>query len=243
MKKLILSLLLIPCISCLTTSEVYLPHTSRIFHKKNCVGLHDPNPIKYSSAQVALNTGGVAACSVCIKDKDLGVKNQGYTVTNYATSGSSTVSSNSQKLPPAKSKSSVVANVLSGILVTLGIVALAAASSAATPTQTYTPTPNFTVQPTYSGLNSGGYPSSNYNAPSSVFNTTTPSYSTSGTSNNIGGTTFHNFDNVSGTSNQIGNTTFHNFSDGTTGTSNNIGGTTFHNFSGNSGTSNNIGGY
>jgi len=194
MKKLILSLLLIPCISCLTTSEVYLPHTSRIFHKKNCVGLHDPNPIKYSSAQVALNTGGVAACSVCIKDKDLGVKNQGYTVTNYATSGSSTVSSNSQKLPPAKSKSSVVANVLSGILVTLGIVALAAASSAATPTQTYTPTPNFTVQPTYSGLNSGGYPSSNYNAPSSVFNTTTPSYSSPSSSYNtssyVGGNSY-----------------------------------------------------
>ena len=166
MKKLILSLLLIPCISCLTTSEVYLPHTSRIFHKKNCVGLHDPNPIKYSSAQVALNTGGVAACSVCIKDKDLGVK----------------------------SKSSVVANVLSGILVTLGIVALAAASSAATPTQTYTPTPNFTVQPTYSGLNSGGYPSSNYNAPSSVFNTTTPSYSSPSSSYNtssyVGGNSY-----------------------------------------------------
>ena len=110
MKRLILSLLLIPCISCLTTSEVYLPHTSRIFHKKNCVDLHDPNPIKYSSAQVALNTEGVAACSVCIKDKDLEVK----------------------------SKSSVAIRVLGDILVFLGVVAIVAISASATPAQTYT---------------------------------------------------------------------------------------------------------
>jgi len=34
-----------------------------------------------------------------------------------------------------------------------------------------------------------------------------------GTSQNIGGTTFHNFGGTSGTSQNIGGTTFHNFSD------------------------------
>ena len=125
MKRLILSLLLIPCISCLTTSEVYLPHTSRIFHKKNCVDLHDPNPIKYSSAQVALNTEGVAACSVCIKDKDLEVK----------------------------SKSSVAIRVLGDILVFLGVVAIVAISASATPAQTYTIADNYEVSVTRKGSN------------------------------------------------------------------------------------------
>ena len=218
MKKLILSLLLIPCISCLTTSEVYLPHTSRIFHKKNCVGLHDPNPIKYSSAQVALNTGGVAACSVCIKDKDLGVKHQGYTVTNYATSGSSTVSSNSQKLPPAKSKSSVAIRVLGDILVFLGLATLVAISASAAPPQTYTPPSIYTPPSTYSSSYSGGYPSSNYSTlnsaystttpsystPSSVFNTTTPSYSTNTTTGTYIGNLSSNPYATNSTSNQYG---------------------------------------
>ncbi len=51
-----------------------------------------------------------------------------------------------------------------------------------------------------------------------------------GTSQRIGGTTFHNFDDgTTGTSQRMGGTTFHNFSDGTTGTSQRMGGTTFHN--------------
>ena len=194
-KKFFIILCLISMIGCTTTGQAYLPHTSRTFHaKKNCVGCYDPNPIVFQSVQHAASDSRIAPCSMCVKPKHYGSTNQGYTAINYAKSGSGTGGSNSQKLPPAKSKSSVVANVLSGILVTLGIVALAAASSAATPTQTYTPTPNFTVQPTYSGLNSGGYPSSNYNAPSSVFNTTTPSYSSPSSSYNtssyVGGNSY-----------------------------------------------------
>ncbi len=234
MKRLILSLLLIPCISCLTTSEVYLPHTSRIFHKKSCVGLHDPNPIVYTSARAALSTGGVAACSVCIKDKDLAMKHQGYTVTNYATPGSNPGSSNSQKLPPAKSKSSVAIRVLGDILVLLGLATLVAISASATPAQTYTPAPNFTVQPSYS--------SSNYSTPSSVFSTT----GTSSNSNYGGGTTYHSYsDGTTGTSsNYGGGTTYHSYSDGTTGTSSDYGGgTTYHSYSdGTTGTSSNYGG-
>jgi len=46
-----------------------------------------------------------------------------------------------------------------------------------------------------------------------------------------------------GSSQRVGNTTFHTFDDGTTATSQNVGGTTFHNFNnGSSGTSQNVGG-
>ncbi len=61
----------------------------------------------------------------------------------------------------------------------------------------------------------------------------------SGTSYQIGDTTFHNFGGKSGTSHQIGDTTFHNFG-GHLGTSHQIGNTTFHNFGGQSGTSQQI---
>ena len=109
MKTILIGIpLLLVFAGCLTTSEVYLPHTSRVFHKKNCVGLKDPSPIVYPSAQVALSTGGVEACSVCIKDRDYKVSNQGYTNINYAQPGMTT-GNTSQALPPASSTAHKIA--------------------------------------------------------------------------------------------------------------------------------------
>ncbi len=239
MKKLLCTLCIILMVGCTTTGQAYMPHTSRVFHaKKSCAGCYDPNPIVFQSVQAAASSSGIAPCLLCVKPKSLRAKNQGYTATNYATSGGNTGGSNSKNLPPAKSKSSVAARILGGVLVTLGIVAIAVASASATPTQTYTPTPNLALQPRYS--------SSDYSNPSSVFNTT-PSYGSSGTSSNFGGgTTYHNYsDGTSGTSSDYGSgTTYHSFSNGTTGTSSDYGGnTTYHNFSnGTTGTSSNYGG-
>ena len=80
-------LLLAGCLG-IGSKEVYLPHTSRIFHaKKSCPGCNDINPIVFQSVQNALNAGGISPCSVCVKGKHNAVKAQGYSVTNYATSG------------------------------------------------------------------------------------------------------------------------------------------------------------
>ena len=226
MKKLLIILCIVLMVGCTTTGQAYLPHTSRVFHaKKSCVGCYDPNPIVFQSVQAAANSSGIAPCSLCVKPKHLSPSNQGNPSTNYAQSGGS----NSQNLPPAKSKSSVVARVLAGVLLVVGLVAIAA-STGATPS-----VPNTTFHPTYSG--------SAYNTPSSVFNTTTPSYSTSGTSSRIGNTTYHDYsDGTTGTSSRIGNTTYHDYSDGTTGTSSRIGNTTYHDYSdGTTGTSSRIG--
>lgn len=58
----------------------------------------------------------------------------------------------------------------------------------------------------------------------------TTTFAFSGTSYEIGGTTFYNFnDGTTGSSYDIGDTTFYNI-DGRSGTSSNIGGTTFFNF-------------
>jgi hypothetical protein len=88
MKKLIIIpiLLLAGCMG-FGSKTVYLPHTSRIVHaKKSCPGCIDPSPITYPTIQAALGTGGITACSVCVKDKSYGkkVQGQGYTVTNYS---------------------------------------------------------------------------------------------------------------------------------------------------------------
>ena len=198
MKKLLIVLPLLFLFGCLTTSEVYLPHTSRIFHKKNCVGLNDPNPIKYPSAQAALSSGGVSPCSICIK-------------TNKYVYPSNYNAGYNQYTPPSYNSS-------------------------------YTQFPSHYSNHPTSNQNSGQNLFGDSVSGGSTFQTT-PNYGTSGTSTNISGTTFHNFDSVSGTSTKIGSTTFHNFSDGTSRTSTNIGGTTFHNVDGNSVTSTNIGGY
>jgi len=67
MKKFFIILSLIFLIGCLTTNQVYLPYTSPIFHKKDCVALrNNPSSIKYPSVQSAINSG-VTACSICIK--------------------------------------------------------------------------------------------------------------------------------------------------------------------------------
>ena len=87
-KLLIISILLLSGCLGLGSKEVYLPHTSRVFHaKKSCPGCNDINPIIFQSLQNALNSSGISPCSVCIKDKHYAVKGQGYSVTNYATSG------------------------------------------------------------------------------------------------------------------------------------------------------------
>ena len=80
-------LLLAGCLG-IGSKEVYLPHTSRIFHaKKSCPGCNDINPIVFQSVQNALNVGGISPCNVCVKSNHYAVKGQGYSVTNYATSG------------------------------------------------------------------------------------------------------------------------------------------------------------
>jgi hypothetical protein len=88
MKKLLIIpiLLLAGCMG-LGSKTVYLPHTSRVVHtKKSCPGCIDPSPITYPTIQAALGTGGITACSVCVKGKSYGkkVQGQGYTVTNYS---------------------------------------------------------------------------------------------------------------------------------------------------------------
>ena len=166
MKKILCTLCIILMVGCTTTGQAYLPHTSRVFHaKKSCVGCYDPNPIVFQTVQAAANSSGIAPCSMCVKPKSLSSKNQGYTATNYATLGSNTGSSNSQKLPPAKSKSSVAARILGGILVTLGIVAIAVASSA-------TPNTSYATQSTNPNTAGGLNTSSNPYMP----NTTTGTY-------------------------------------------------------------------
>jgi len=66
----------------------------------------------------------------------------------------------------------------------------------------------------------------------------------SGSSTDIGDTTFYNFDNVSGSRQSIGKTGFYNFSDGSSTTRNSVGSTDF--YSGSipslSGSTNTIGG-
>jgi len=50
----------------------------------------------------------------------------------------------------------------------------------------------------------------------------------SGSSTDIGNTTFYNFDNVSGSRQSIGKTGFYNFSDGSSTTRNSVGSTDFY---------------
>jgi hypothetical protein len=87
-KFLIIPILLLAGCLGIGSKEVYLPHTSRIFHaKKSCPGCNDINPIVFQSVQNALNAGGISPCNVCVKSNHYAVKGQGYSVTNYATSG------------------------------------------------------------------------------------------------------------------------------------------------------------
>ena len=161
MKKILCTLCIILMVGCTTTGQAYLPHTSRVFHaKKSCVGCYDPNPIVFQTVQAAANSSGIAPCSLCVKSKSLSSKNQGYTATNYAKSGGS----NSQNLPPAKSKSS---GILTGSLLLFGVAAISAITGVVPTLPSYTPTPSVSVQPAYSGSSSGGYPSSNYSTQSS----------------------------------------------------------------------------
>ena len=101
--KNILALSLLLVITGCYTSQVYLPHTSRTFHKKNCVACTDPHPIEYPSAQAALSTGGISPCSVCITAKDFAVKQQGYTSTNFSTMPGQIQASSGSSNPPASS--------------------------------------------------------------------------------------------------------------------------------------------
>lgn len=103
-------LLLAGCFG-LGSKEVYLPHTSRVFHTKRHVKQFDTNPIKYTSVHAALATGGVVACTTCIKNKLYEVKGQGYTVTNYATSG--TGGGTAGRFAPSSIGSSMI-NVIKG---------------------------------------------------------------------------------------------------------------------------------
>jgi hypothetical protein len=53
-------------------------------------------------------------------------------------------------------------------------------------------------------------------------------FARSGSSTDIGNTTFYNFDHVSGSKQSIGKTDFYNFSDGSSTTRNSVGNTDFY---------------
>ena len=128
---IVLPLIVLPLIfliGCLTTGEVYLPHTSRIFHKKNCVALYDPSPIKYSSVQAAINSGGVKPCIVCIK-------------TNQNTSSSSYKSTSTTNSSSYPSQAASNQNTCSSFFGTLFGSFLGAAASSAN--SNYSSTPSY----------------------------------------------------------------------------------------------------
>ena len=139
MKKFLIILPLL-LTSCTTLNEVYLPYNSPIFHKKNCVALHNnPSFIKYPSVQSAINSG-VKACSICIK-------------THQYTSSSSYKSSYTQY--PSSYQSQVAGNQNT----TLSFLGGGTVSDVA-PAQ---PTPKPSYSPPSSSYRTSGYGYKSYN--------------------------------------------------------------------------------